>query len=215
MSTDNFRYRASPTFELNDDQLATLQAILETYIAPLSKEQEDALVIKLQKTHTEEQVRNFCKISSTTLESIETTKSFINRTVLPEKRKELLMIMSVLSTRAGTFALTGYFDEFKNLSIADREKVILNWKDSFLPQLRLLYKTFQSLSCHPIYAAHSNELSAAMHYNPKLDDQYENVPERLNMLSPDDIREDTAFDVIIIGSGAGGGNKQFFFYLSY
>ncbi|KAI7888795.1 uncharacterized protein EV154DRAFT_516488 [Mucor mucedo] len=204
-STENFRYRVSADIDLNNDQLGTLKAIVETFIAPLSKEQEDALVIKLQATHTEEQVRQFCQLSASSLESIQTTRGFINRTVLPEKRKELLMILSVLSTRAGTFALTGHFDEFKNLSIADREKVILNWKNSFLPQLRLLYKTFHSLACHPIYAAHSTQLSAAMHFNPKLDAQYENIPERLPMLSPNEIGEDATFDVVIIGSGAGGG----------
>lgn len=205
MSTENFRYRVSPDIELNDDQLGTLKAIVETFTAPLSKEQEDALVLKLQATHTEEQVRNFCQLSATTLNSIETTRGFINRTVLPEKRKELLKILTVLSTRVGTFALTGFFDEFKNLSIADREKVFLNWKNSCLPKLRLLYKTFHSLSCHPIYAAYSVELGAAMHFNPKLDAQYGNVPDRLNMISPNDIQEGSTFDIIIVGSGAGGG----------
>lgn len=204
-STENFRFRVSTDIELNKDQLDTLKAIVETFIAPLSKEQEDALVKKLQATHTEDQVRHFCQLSISSL-SIETTRDFINRTVLPEKRKELSMILSVLSTRAGTFALTGSFNEFKDLPIVHRERILLNWKNSFLSQLRLLYKTFHSLACHPIYAAYSAELSAAMHFNPKLDDQYENIPDRLPMISPNDLPKDATFDVIIIGSGAGGGN---------
>lgn len=204
---DPFRFRVSPDIEFNDSQLATLKVILDTFIAPLTQEQEDALVIKLQNTHTEEQVRNFCKLSSTSLQSLETIKGFINRTVLAEKRQELLLMLSLLSSRAGTFALTGYFDEFKNLSLVDREKICINWMHSFIPQLRLLYKTFHSLSCHPAYAAHSKELGEAMHYNTLASKTaiYENVPERLPMLSPDQVTDNMHFDAIVIGSGAGGG----------
>lgn len=207
-AVDPFRFRVSPEIEFNEGQLETLKAILDTFIAPLTQEQEDALVIKLQSTHTEEQVRDFCRISSTSLQSLETIKGFINRTVLAEKRQELLLMLSLLSSRAGTFALSGHFDEFKNLSLADREKIFLNWKNSFLPQLRLLYKTFHSLSCHPAYAGHSKELGEAMHYNTlesrtKLYE--EDIPERLPMLSPDQVKDDMHFDAIVVGSGAGGG----------
>ncbi|CAO3644663.1 unnamed protein product [Mucor hiemalis] len=204
---DPFRFRVSPDIEFNEGQLETLKAILDTFIAPLSQEQEDALVIKLQSTHTEEQVRDFCRLSSTSLQSLETIKGFINRTVLAEKRQELLLMLSLLSSRAGTFALSGHFDEFKNLSLADREKIFLNWKNSFLPQLRLLYKTFHSLSCHPAYAAHSKELGEAMHYNNLASKTatYEDIPERLPMLSLDQITDDMHFDAVVVGSGAGGG----------
>ncbi|KAI9478620.1 MAG: hypothetical protein EXX96DRAFT_253826 [Benjaminiella poitrasii] len=203
---DPFRFRVSPSIEFNEGQLETLKVILDTFIAHIPKEQEDALVEKLKDTHSEQEVRQFCRLTSTSLQSLETIKGFINRTVLPDKRQELLLMLSLLSSRAGTFALTGYFDELKNLPLADREKVFLNWKNSFIPQLRLLYKTFHSLSCHPAYAAHSKNLGVAMHYNNLIKDQkYENVPERFNMLNPDEVKNDMKFDVIIIGSGAGGG----------
>ncbi|KAL7315627.1 hypothetical protein PS15m_004820 [Mucor circinelloides] len=206
MSADPFRFRVSPSIEFNEGQLETLKVILDTFIAPLPKEQEDKLVAKLKDTHTEEQVREFCKLSSTSLQSLETIKQFVNKTVLPDKRKELLLMLSLLSSRAGTFALTGHFDEFKNLSLADREAIFINWKNSFLPQLRLLYKTFHSLSCHPAYAAHTKDLGIAMHYNDLIKDQkYENVPDRLDMLKPEQVHDNMEFDVVIIGSGAGGG----------
>ncbi|KAI9252540.1 GMC oxidoreductase-domain-containing protein [Helicostylum pulchrum] len=205
MSTDPFRFRVAPPVELNEGQIDTLVAILDTFIAPLSKEQEDELVIKLQKTHTEQEVRNFSQISNSSLNSLETVKGFINHTVLPEKRQHLLMLLSLFSTRAGTFALTGHFDEFKNLSLADKEKIFINWKNSYLPQLRLIYKLFHSLSCHPVYATHSEALGPAMHYSNLIDAKYDNVPERLHMLKPEEITDNMSFDVVVVGSGAGGG----------
>jgi hypothetical protein len=207
ITADPFRYRISPEIEFNEAQLETLISILDTFIAPLSKEQEDALVIKLKDTHTEEEVRNFCQISSTSLASLDSIKSYINRAVLADKRQELLKMLSILSTRAGTFALTGHFNEFRNLSFAEREKVFQNWKGSRLSPLRLLYKTFHSLSCHPAYASHAKVLGEAMHYNDLKSKTtvYENLPERLTMLPFDQVTDDLKFDVIVIGSGAGGG----------
>lgn len=204
---DVFRFRVAPSIEFNESQLETLKAILDTYIAPLPKDKEDDLVRKLQQTHTEEQVRKFCRISSSSLQTLETVKFFINRVVLPEKRQELLLLLSLLSTRAGTFVLTGYFDEFKNLSLADKEKIVLNWKNSYIPQIRLIYKTFHALACHPTYAAHINELGNAMHYNNLIKDQkYEDVPLRYEILDFDKVTDNLQFDVIVVGSGAGGGN---------
>ncbi|GAA5797760.1 hypothetical protein HPULCUR_003154 [Helicostylum pulchrum] len=160
------------------------------------------------KTHTEQEVRNFSQISNSSLYSLETVKGFINHTVLPEKRQHLLMLLSLFSTRAGTFALTGHFDEFKNLSLADKEKIFINWKNSYLPQLRLIYKLFHSLSCHPVYATHSEALGPAMHYSNLIDAKYDNVPERLHMLKPEEITDNMSFDVVVVGSGAGGGKKN-------
>jgi hypothetical protein len=206
VTEDAFRFRVAPSIEFNDGQLETLKAILDTYIAHLPKEKEDELVQKLKSTHSEEQVRQFSRLSSTSLQTLQAVKFFINRVVLADKRQELLMLLSLLSTRPGTFILTGHFDEFKNLSLEDKEKVVLNWKNSYIPQIRLIYKTFQSLACHPVYAAHINELGDAMHYNDLTkDQQYADVPPRYNILNDSQVSDDMQFDVIIIGSGAGGG----------
>ncbi|KAI8883540.1 long-chain fatty alcohol dehydrogenase [Backusella circina FSU 941] len=207
---DPFRFRVAANIEFSDSQKATLESILDTFIAPLTKAEEDALVQKLSATHSEDTVRNYARISNSSIKSFEAVNDFINHAVVAEKRRELLLLLSLLSTKAGTFALTGHFDEFKNLPHVDREKVFLNWKDSFLPQLRLIYKTFHSLACYPVYGAHSEVVSDAMKYRlPDLeenhDELYEHTPEKLNMLAAEDIKSDTVFDTIIIGSGAGGG----------
>lgn len=72
---------------------------------------------------------------------------------------------SLLSSHSGTFALTGHLTEFKNLSLTDREKVMLDWKHSSLAAKRLLFSTFQLLSCISVYAGHAKVLGKAMHYN--------------------------------------------------
>ncbi|ORE12056.1 long-chain fatty alcohol dehydrogenase [Rhizopus microsporus var. microsporus] len=202
---DPFRYRVAPPFELNRHQEETLAAILDTFIATLPKEQADDLVEKLKKTHTEEEVRRFCQISSTSIDSISSTIRLINNTVLPAKRVELMKLLSILSTRPGTFALTGYFSEFKNLPFADREKIILGWKNSYVPSLRTIYKSFHALACLPAYKGHIQAFTDAMHYDIKNDTVYDDLPERLPMMSFDEVKDNMHFDVIIVGSGAGGG----------
>lgn len=202
----NYRYRAGEPIQFNEAQTETLKAILDTFIAPLPKEKEDELVQKLKSTHSEEEIRNFCRFSSSSLQILDSVIGFINRTVLPEKKQELLSTLNLLSSRAGTFAITGHFSEFKNLSLADREKVVLAWKKSYLPQLRLMYKTFMALSCHPAYAAHGDLLGDAMRYNTLIKDKvYENLPPRYTFLDPNEVTDNMHFDAIVVGSGAGGG----------
>jgi hypothetical protein len=210
---DPFRFRVADNIEFNDSQKATLLSILDTFIAPLTKQEEDALVEKLSPIHSEETIRKYASISNSSIQSFPAVNDFINHAVVAPKRRELLLLLSLLSTKAGTFALTGHFEEFKNLAHVDREKIFLNWKDSFLPQLRLIYKTFHSLACYPVYGTYSEVVSDAMKYRlPDLDENhdeaYEQSPEKLSMLNADDIKPDTVFDTIIIGSGAGGGKKK-------
>ena len=205
---DPFRHRVAPPFELNRHQEETLAAILDTFVATLPKEQADDLVEKLKNTHTEEEVRRFCQISSTSIDSISSTIRLINNTVLPAKRIELMKLLSILSTRPGTFALTGYFSEFKNLPFADREKIILGWKNSYVPSLRIIYKSFHALACLPAYKSHIQAFTDAMHYDTKNDTVYEDLPERLPMMSFDEVKDNMYFDVIIVGSGAGGGRLK-------
>ncbi|OBZ84131.1 Long-chain-alcohol oxidase FAO2 [Choanephora cucurbitarum] len=206
MSLEPFRYRVCPNIEFTEPQLETLYAILDTYIAPLTKEEEDLLVEKLKATHSEQEVREFCQYSSSSLQSLESIKSFIDRVLLPEKRQELLLLLSVLSSKAGSFAMTGYLNEFKNLSREEREKVLLGWRNSSISKFRMIYKTFHALACLPSYSHHAKELGRAMKYNGFDQDQkYENVPPRFQMLTPDEITDNMEYDVIVIGSGAGGG----------
>ncbi|KAI8985871.1 hypothetical protein BDB01DRAFT_896260 [Pilobolus umbonatus] len=202
MSADPFRYRQTAALSLNDAQLATFQSIADIFLAPLSREEEDALVQKFKSTHSEEDVRRFCRMTSSSLNTLPSVFDYVDRTVLSNKKQELSMVLSLLTTKAGTFALTGHFCEFKDIPPADKEKVMLSWKDSYIPQLRLLYKTFHTLTCHPAFSMHS-ELGDCMKHNTVQERVFEEVPEKLPMLR--DIEDNARYDVIVVGSGAGGG----------
>ncbi|RCH84787.1 hypothetical protein CU098_002770, partial [Rhizopus stolonifer] len=199
---DPFRKRVSQPFELNQHQLQALIALLDTFIAPLSQNQINQILIDLKSTHTPQEIIRFCQISSSGLGSAQATLRFIDNTILPEKRLELAKFLSILSTRPGTFILTGHLVEFSQLSLEDRERAVLSWKDSYLPALRGLYKSFVALACHPAFKEYP-ELLEAMHYDLKKEVVYDPVYERLPMMIHD--KQDLHFDAIVVGSGGGGG----------
>ncbi|KAI8890252.1 hypothetical protein K501DRAFT_266169 [Backusella circina FSU 941] len=182
---DPFRFRTSNGISLSQAQKETLVSVLDTFIAPLSEQEEDQLVKKLAHSHSEEHVRSFCRLSSSDLGLLEIVESSISRVVVKEKHAELLTILSVLSSRAGTFVLTGRFTTFKSMSREDRESAILKWKDSTLfPQFRKIYKSFQQIACFNMYShfGHHSIIQNAMKFKvPDINQEYEDHPERLEM----------------------------------
>ncbi|KAG0170462.1 hypothetical protein DFQ28_002085 [Apophysomyces sp. BC1034] len=212
--TDTNRFVVAPPVEFTEDQLQTFQAILDTFIAPLTKEEEDVLQQKLAgpgSIHTPEQIHEFAQLSSTSLQSLEHATLLLNQSVPAERRRELSMLLSLLSTRAGTFALTGHFAEFKNLTQKERETAFLQLQNAYFPKFRLIFKTLAALACYPTYRAQANPLHRGMNYpgtdtvRSHPDYKPESVPERLKMMSLDELHDDLRFDAIVVGSGAGGG----------
>lgn len=219
MPLDPNRSLVAPAFDLNEEQIQLLYAIMDTFIAQLNDEEKRVLKERLcgaNGTHTPEQVEAFADLTASSLQTWDVVKAFLNRAVAPEKRKELNLILTVLSTRAGMLALTGHFANFQDLSRQEREKIMQSWMNSSIPPLRLLYKTFASVSCHPVYAMLDSPLHKGMLY-PSRDElrthpEYKapNTRERLPMLSLNDLTPSLKFDVIIVGSGAGGGKHYIF-----
>ncbi|OAD80817.1 GMC oxidoreductase, partial [Phycomyces blakesleeanus NRRL 1555(-)] len=127
-----------------------------------------------------------------------------------EKRSELLAVLSILSTTPGTFALTSHLRQFKNLTQAEREAVFLGWKDSYIPQIRNLYKALVTVSVYTIYAAQESALHNLIGYKiPTKEEEkakyLDPVPERLKMLTLEELKQSLHYDAIVVGSGAGGG----------
>lgn len=214
MPLDPNRCLVAPTFDLNPEQIQLLFAIMDTFIAKLTDEEKRDLKERLcgpNGTHTPEQIESFGDLSSSSLQSWEAVKAFLNRAVAPEKRQELSLILTALSKRAGMLALTGHFAHFQDLPRQEREKILQKWMNSSIPPLRLLYKTFAAVSCHPVYAIMDSPLHKGMLY-PSRDEvrthpDYKppNTRERLPMLTLNNLLSSLKFDVIVIGSGAGGG----------
>ena len=129
----------------------------------------------------------------------------------PPNVSQLSILLSALSTRAGTLLLTGHATPFPKLDVLTREKIVINWMTSHLSPFRKLAKTFISV---PLFAFYSNVGPAieAIGY-PFMGD-----PERATKLSittpkpyayqfqsiTDDLQVFTT-DILIAGSGSGGG----------
>lgn len=112
------------------------------------------------------------------------------------------------STRAGRVLFTGGLTPYQDLAPAERERLLLAWKGSRLAPLRSAYDVLIKL-CMMLYMRSSPEAHAAMGYAPVLraaaaDSQYP-----YEFLTASDLRiaqsKGPAWDVVIIGSGSGGG----------
>ncbi|CAO3669387.1 unnamed protein product [Rhizopus stolonifer] len=202
---DPFRFRVSNLLELNKDQEQVFVSILDTFVAQLSPKDEDILVKRLSETHSEQEVRDFCRLSCSSIGSVKTALDTINRTMLSESRTKIAALLSTLATPSGMTSLTGQSEMFHHLSLEKKEKIVLGWRDSDQPEQRALYAIFGGLACGSTYLAHIDTLSEAMHCNLERGTVYENLPERLPMMKLDDVKENMHFDAIVIGSGAGGG----------
>ncbi|KAI9245845.1 hypothetical protein BDA99DRAFT_527610 [Phascolomyces articulosus] len=201
----------APTFDLNEDQLAVMAAAMDTFVAQLNdqevKEMTEKLCGQSNSIHTPEDIKEFAQLSNSSMDNWPAVKAFLNRAVAADKRLELSMVLTLLSMRPGSFVLTGHYQRFQDLPREEREKVILKWKDSYIPQLRLLYKLFFSVTCHPTYGKKGSELHRGMQYPSTRVEPEERPPvkERFEMLNYEDLVPEKKFDVIVVGSGAGGG----------
>ncbi|KAI8149186.1 hypothetical protein BJV82DRAFT_590952 [Fennellomyces sp. T-0311] len=207
---DPNRSLVAPPFELNEDQMAVFTAAMDTFIAKLNdkeiQELTDKLCGKPNSIHTPEDIREFASHSSSSVKNWTAVNAFLHRALAADKRQEISMILTLLSMRPGAFVLTGKYQRFQDLPREEREQIICKWKDSYIPQLRLLYKLFFSTTCHPTYGSLESPLHKGMQYPSTCKLPHDSPrPERLPMLNINDITPNLKFDVIIVGSGAGGG----------
>lgn len=123
-------------------------------------------------------------------------------------RRQLEALLSIWNTRGATSVGGGGFRHFGDLSQEDRERVLLSWCDSRLPQRRAAFQALRKAA-----TALSYMLPAADGRNPAWDSiGYPGPPGRVAGASPKAIQplvvgSDTTLDcdVCVVGSGAGGG----------
>lgn len=128
----------------------------------------------------------------------------------PPNITQLGLILSLLSTRAGTLVLAGHATPFPDLTREAREQVVKNWAHSSLSDLRKLAKTFTSVPMFSLYT-NSELASTAMGYHFSGDPLYEEQKDRV--VQPYEYKfEEVAVDyqlfrtdVLVVGSGCGGG----------
>ncbi|KAI7891517.1 uncharacterized protein EV154DRAFT_464083 [Mucor mucedo] len=203
-----------PPLELTASQSQTLCSIFDTFIAELSPEKTLALVTSIQGKEdcygiNQTQVSNLAKISASSLDVKATVLDFFQNSVEPSKRVDLLRVLDLLATRPGSLLMTGYFQPFHLLSQEQREQVLLSWRKSSMQTFRGLYSSLAGICLFNAYSLTNSPILEAIGYDA--DKFFETHPDyepvqhnRIPMMTKEQVTGMT-FDVIVVGSGAGGG----------
>lgn len=117
-------------------------------------------------------------------------------------RSQILGTLRAVDTRAGALALTGRGIPVSWLSASEAEAVIRRWSSSRLPGLRQLASELIALAMMSLYGHRGPEWDRIGYRGPQ-----GAPPEVPKPILPIDVDADTtiACDVVIVGSGAGGG----------
>ncbi|KAL9552813.1 hypothetical protein MBANPS3_003586 [Mucor bainieri] len=208
-----------PPLELSSSQASMLSAIFDTVLAQLTPEEEQAIQQKIQGRHdiyqvSSNQVAAMSQLSATSLQIPSVVVDFFSNHVAPDKRADLLRVLDILATRPGSFLLTGYWKPLPELSRQQREAVLLTWKNSSLQSLRNLFKILSNLCLYNAYSRTRSPLVDSIGHDAAHGDvffethpDYEPVEHaRIPMMQTEEATQDgLAFDVVVVGSGAGGG----------
>src|SRR5215211_2831734 len=126
----------------------------------------------------------------------------LHRTAGRRDRDRLLGVLAALDTRAGALALTGRPAPLSARPAAAAEAVVRGWAASRLPPRRRLAAAVGPLALLAAYAWPGPARDATGYPGPL--GPAPDLPRRLSPLRPDGDTE-LACDVVVVGSGAGGG----------
>ncbi|MFL5881848.1 MAG: GMC family oxidoreductase N-terminal domain-containing protein [Actinomycetota bacterium] len=126
----------------------------------------------------------------------------LGRTASRRDRDRLLAVLGALDSRAGALALTGRPAPLSARPAAAAEAVVRGWAASRLPLRRRLAAAVGPLALLAAYAWPGPARDATGYPGPL--GPAPDVPRRLSPLRPDGDTE-LACDVVVVGSGAGGG----------
>jgi hypothetical protein len=146
----------------------------------------------------------------------------IQNFVKNEDQFKLYLLLKLLSTSLGTFILSGsYFTPFHHLELNKRINILNKLRDSIIPDLRSGYQSFKRVVGHNFLSnadrGKNNPSWEAMEYDPSK--TISNSPIISNILPSNDYKkivrdsnihdinkdEIIQTDVIVVGSGSGGG----------
>ncbi|HEY7590192.1 MAG TPA: GMC family oxidoreductase N-terminal domain-containing protein [Candidatus Limnocylindrales bacterium] len=123
--------------------------------------------------------------------------------------RQLRLVLGVMDSRLANLVLAARAARFRDLAAADRERCLLAWAGSAIPQRRAAFHAYRKLLTFLAYARGSEDAAPrleAIGYRP---DQPPVAPD--SAITPWQLPADnggpvdTDADVIVVGSGAGGG----------
>ncbi|KAL8934757.1 MAG: hypothetical protein Q9216_005749 [Gyalolechia sp. 2 TL-2023] len=209
---------------LSPAQWTTLLAIADTFVPAieassthsrdrlaLESSEFDNAVAKIQETTPENTSLDAVhKYLAESASSAPRFRELIQRTFGDYMREDALrgirVILSALDTRAGCYLFTGYTTSFHLQPVNVRQQILQGWQQSYLPPLRQIVKAFTGL-CTATWIKESTTFNtilgfprAPIHGKPGKSFDYDFL-----QLPPGDDQEIIDTDVMIIGSGCGGG----------
>ncbi|KAF8977444.1 hypothetical protein BGZ46_007384 [Entomortierella lignicola] len=199
----------APRPTLNEDQIKVVYALIDTFIPELTGQELEQFVRNNSDGTNDEALRAFGK-SGIINEKVGELVVAKLHTLPPEKIDELGMVFKLLSTRIGTLALGGTYGDFPSLTREQRTQIINSWSNSMIGKLRILSKALLSIAAITYYGQPLDAVHEALGYpgpDPEMHSErftsktfpvYEFI-----QVPPEGI--ELTFDVVIVGSGAGGG----------
>ena len=129
----------------------------------------------------------------------------------PAQVRQLRLVLRLVQSRLVNLALTGRPTPFRDLAPPDRERYLLGWATSRVPLRRSAFHAFRKLLTFLAYAdpgqdGRPNPLHAAVGYRPERPPVTPNVT-TVRPFTLSEGREPATLeaDVVVVGSGAGGG----------
>ncbi|CAG8597834.1 13511_t:CDS:2 [Ambispora gerdemannii] len=196
----------------SEKKLRVLRALIGTFIAELEGSEQNILMksdAKVVTSHAKH-VEALGKYDLSNVEDfIDKFQDLLTKHVPDDKIQQIKFALKLLSNGVTAYPLTGYTKPFYELNRKQREAVLLKWSASSQGFQRKIFRSFYLLICFKFWSS-PYDFYPAIGYpgpDPKAKGGRFTNKEfpKFEFLDPPTSKDmELTFDVIIVGSGAGG-----------